>query len=174
MVSSDGKSLHIYSVNADVPQSYAFERTVSYYTFSFCKTFLMMFSLMLLSMLKIIQFTLNIVMYLTWKKKQTKIGFWTKLYLLDTAYWSTKVIADFDDGKNNLDWFNCTNKSHFLDLKLDGIFLKEKSSFKILKVSLSSKLDRGYYIMFVVETTSNIWSIFFFEVFVFLYCFLSI
>ena len=86
-------------------------------------------------------------------KKKRKLASEPNYDLLDTAYWNRKVIAVFGDRKNKLDFFDCSNKSGFLELNMDGFFLKEKSPFKIVKVSLSSKLDRGSYIMFVVETT---------------------
>ena len=41
------------------------------------------------------------------------------------------------------------------DVKMDGSVLKEKSSFKVLGLTLSSKLDRGSYIISIAKTAST-------------------
>ena len=50
-------------------------------------------------------------------------------------------LVDFDDGKNNIYLFNWSKSSVAIDVKMDGSILEEKSFFKILGVSFSSKLD---------------------------------
>ena len=57
----DGKSSHKYPVNAGVPQGPIASPTFSYYTLM---TFLMMFSVMLLSLLMILPSTVNIIRHL--------------------------------------------------------------------------------------------------------------
>ena len=42
-----------------------------------------------------------------------------------------------------------------IDVKMDGSVFEEKSSFKILRVTLSSKLDWETYIISIVKTTSK-------------------
>ena len=37
-------------------------------------------------------------------------------------------------------------------MKMDGSVLEEKSSFKMLRLSFSSKLDRGFYIISIAKT----------------------
>ena len=52
-----------------------------------------------------------------------------------------KWLADFNAGKTQLvlfDWFNSTGS---IDVKMDGYVLEEKSSFKMLGLIFSSKLD---------------------------------
>ena len=71
--------------------------------------------------------------------------------LLDTIDWGKKQLADFDDGKNNIYSFDPSNNSGAIDVKMDGSVLEEKSSFKILGVSFSSKLDCGSYIVTIVK-----------------------
>ena len=61
--------------------------------------------------------------------------------LLDTIDWGKKRFVNFYDGKNNIDSFDRSNNSGVIDLKMDGSVLEEESSFKILGVSFSSKLD---------------------------------
>ena len=49
--------------------------------------------------------------------------------------------VDFDDDKNNIYLFNWSKSSVAIDVKMNGSILEVKLSFKILGVSLSSKLD---------------------------------
>ena len=45
-------------------------------------------------------------------------------------------------------------------MKMDGSALQEKSSFKMLGLTFSSKLDWGSYIISIAKTTSkNIWAL---------------
>ena len=61
-------------------------------------------------------------------------------------------LVDFDDGKNNIYLFNWSKSSVAINVKMDGSILEEKSSFKILGVSFSSKLDSGSYIVSIIKT----------------------
>ena len=72
--------------------------------------------------------------------------------LLDTTDWDKKQLVYFYDGKNNIDLFDRSDNSGAIDVKMDGSVLEEKSSFKILRVSFSSKLDWGFYILSIVKT----------------------
>ena len=61
--------------------------------------------------------------------------------LQDTVDWGKKWLVDFNAGKTklvSLDWFN-NNGS--IGVKMDGSVLEEKSSFGILGLTFSSKLD---------------------------------
>ena len=42
-----------------------------------------------------------------------------------------------------------------IDVKMDGPILGEKSSFKILGSTFSSKLDWGSYVIYIAKTTSK-------------------
>ena len=50
-----------------------------------------------------------------------------------------------------LNWFCLTDS---IDVKMDGSFLEEKSSFKMLGLTFSSKLDWGSYMISIAKTTS--------------------
>ena len=60
---------------------------------------------------------------------------------LDTVDWGKKRLVDFDDGKNNIYFFNWSKSSVAIDVKMDESILEEKSSSKILGVAFLSKLD---------------------------------
>ena len=53
------------------------------------------------------------------------------------------MVVGFSDGKTQVVWFDWCNNSGTIDGKMGGSILEEKSSFKMLKLTLSSKLDWG-------------------------------
>ena len=59
--------------------------------------------------------------------------------------WGRKCIVDFNAGKTQLVLFDRSNNTGTIDVKMDGSVLEEKSSFKILGLTFSSKLDWGSY-----------------------------
>ena len=48
--------------------------------------------------------------------------------------------------------FNWSNNNGSVDVKNDGSVLEEKSSFKMLRLTFSSKLDWGSYIISITKT----------------------
>ena len=72
--------------------------------------------------------------------------------------WGKKWFVDFDAGKTQLVLFDCSNNSGSIDVKMDGSVLKEKSSFGMLELTFSSKLDWGSYIISIAKTASKNWS----------------
>ena len=52
-------------------------------------------------------------------------------------------------------WFDWSNNTGAIDVKMDGSVLEEKSSFKMLGLTFSSKLDWGSYITSIAKTTSK-------------------
>ena len=66
-----------------------------------------------------------------------------------------KWLIDFNAGKTQLVSFDQSNNTGAIDVKLDGSVLEEKSSFKMLWLTFSSKLDWGSYIISVAKTASN-------------------
>ena len=66
--------------------------------------------------------------------------------LRDTADWRLKWLVDFNAGKTHL---------VSLDQKIDGSVLEEKAAFKILGLTLSSKLDWVSYVISIVKTASK-------------------
>ena len=54
-----------------------------------------------------------------------------------------KWFVDFNAGKTQLVSFDWSNNTGAIDVKIDGPVLEEKSSFKMLKLTFSFKLDWG-------------------------------
>ena len=75
--------------------------------------------------------------------------------LQDTADWGKKWLVDFSAGKTQLVLFNQSKNTGSIDVKMDGSILEEKSSFKMLGLTFSSKLDWGSYIISIAKTTSK-------------------
>ena len=69
--------------------------------------------------------------------------------------WSRKWLVDFNAGKTHLVLFDQSNSTGAIDVKMDGSVLEEKSSFKILGLTFSSKLDWGSYIISIAKTSSK-------------------
>ena len=69
--------------------------------------------------------------------------------------WGRKWLVDFNAGKTQLVSFDRSNNTGAIDVKMDGSVLEEKSCFKMLGLSFSSKLDWGSYIIFIAKTASK-------------------
>ena len=69
--------------------------------------------------------------------------------------WGRKWLVDFNAGKTQLVFFHRSNNTGAIDVKMNGSVLEEKSSFKMLLLTLSSKLDWGSYIISIAKTTSK-------------------
>ena len=63
-----------------------------------------------------------------------------------------KWLDDFIAGKTQLVLFDQSNNNGSIDVKMDGSALEEKSSFKMLGLTFSSKLDWGSYIVSIAKT----------------------
>ena len=57
--------------------------------------------------------------------------------------WGKKWLVDFIAGKTQLVLFHWSNNTGATDVKLHGSVLEKKSSFKMLGLSFSYKLDWG-------------------------------
>ena len=75
--------------------------------------------------------------------------------LQDTVEWGTKWLVGFNAGKTQLVLFDWSNNAGAIDVKMDGSVLEEKSSFKMLGLTFSSKLDWGSYIISIAKTASK-------------------
>ena len=75
--------------------------------------------------------------------------------LRDTMGWGKKWLVDFNAGKTQLVSFDRSNNNGSIDVKMDGSVLEEKSSFKMLDLTFSSKLDWGSYIISIAKTASK-------------------
>ena len=80
--------------------------------------------------------------------------------LRDTVDWGRKWLVDFDTGKTQLVSFDQSKNTGSIDVKMDGSVLEEsaleeKTSFKMLGLTFSSKLDWGSYIVSIAKTASK-------------------
>ena len=66
--------------------------------------------------------------------------------------WGRQWLVDFNGGKTQLVLFNWSNDTGAIDVKKDGSVLEEKSSFKMLGLTFSSKLDWESYIISIAKT----------------------
>ena len=113
----------------------------SYYTL---KTFLIMLSVILLSMLMILLLTLNVIRHLICANNQNCL---LNLNLIYKIYWGKKWLVDVNAGKTQLASFDRSN-SGAIDVKMDGSVLDKKSSFRMLPgLTFCSKLDWYSYII---------------------------
>ena len=58
-----------------------------------------------------------------------------------TGAWGKKWLVDFNAGKTQLVSFDRSNNTGAIDVKMDGSVFEEKSSFQMLGLTCSSKLD---------------------------------
>ena len=75
--------------------------------------------------------------------------------LRDTVDWGRKWLVDFYAGKTQLVSFDQSKNTGAIDVKMDGSVLEEKSSFKMLGLTFSSKLDWSSYIISIAKTASK-------------------
>ena len=68
--------------------------------------------------------------------------------------WGRKWLVDFNAGKTQLVSFD-QSKNTVVDVKMDGSVLEEKSSFKMLGLTSSSKLNWGSYVVSIAKTASK-------------------
>ena len=104
-------------------------------------TFPMMLSALLLSMLMILLSTLNVIRHLICGNNLNCPLNLNLIYeILD---WERKWLVDLSAGKTQLVSFDWSNKTGAIDVKMDGSVLEEKSSFKMLWFTFSSKIEWG-------------------------------
>ena len=75
--------------------------------------------------------------------------------LRDRVDWVKKWLVDFNAGKTQLVLFDRSNNNGSIDVKMGGSIPEEKSSFKMLGLTFSSKLDWGSYIISIAKTASK-------------------
>ena len=69
--------------------------------------------------------------------------------------WAKNWLVDFSAGETQLVFFDWFNNPGSIDVKMDGSGLEEKSSFKMLRLTFSCRLDWGFYIIRIAKTTSK-------------------
>ena len=75
--------------------------------------------------------------------------------LRDTVDWGRKWLVDFNAGKTQLVSFDRSKNTGAINVKMDGSVLEDKTSFKMLGLTFSSKLDWGAYIVSIAKTASK-------------------
>ena len=151
LVVLDGKSQQEYPVNAGVPQSFIFGPTL----------FLLYINDLPDDVIcDIAIYADDTTLY---SKCDRASDLWQQLQLAsepesdlrDTVDWGKKWLVDFNAGKTQLVSFDRSNNNGSIDVKMGGSILEEKSSFKMLGLTLSSKLDWGSYIISIAKTASK-------------------
>ena len=75
--------------------------------------------------------------------------------LRDTVDWGKKWLVDFSAGKTQLVSFDRSNNNGSIDVKMDRSVLEEKSSFKMLGLTICYKLDWSSYIISITKIASK-------------------
>ena len=115
--------------------------------------FLMMLSMVSLSMLMIVLSILSLIKHLICGNN---LNWLLNLNLINkTLDWGKKWLSDFNVGKTQLVSFDQSNNTGSIDLKMDGSDLEDKSSFRMLGLVFSSKLDWGSCIISIAKTGSK-------------------
>ena len=66
--------------------------------------------------------------------------------------WGKKWLVDFNAGNTQLVSFDRSSNNGSIDVKMDGSVFEEKSSFRMLGLSFSSKLDCGSAFISITKT----------------------
>ena len=114
----------------------------------------MMLSVILLSILMILLTTLSVIRRLNCGSNYW-IGFWTWIWSMRHCGLGQEVACWYQCWKTLLVSFNWCNNTGAIDVKMDGPALDKKSSFKMLWLTFSSKLDWGSYIISIAKTASK-------------------
>ena len=101
--------------------------------------FLMILSVILLSMLMMLVTTLIFVRHLICGSNYNWLLNLNLIY--ETLDWGRKWLVHYNAGKTQLVSFDQSNKTGAIDVKIDGSVFEEKSSVKMLELTFSSKLD---------------------------------
>ena len=75
--------------------------------------------------------------------------------LQDTVEWGRKWLVDLIARKTQLVLFDRSKNNGSIDLKMDGSVLEEKSTFKMLGLTFSFKLDWGSCSISIAKTASK-------------------
>ena len=121
----------------------------SYYTLM---TFLTMLSVILLSVLMILFSTLNVTRHLICG---SNLNWLLNFGLRDTVDWGKKWLVHFNAGETQLVLFDRSDNIGSVDVEMDWSVFEEKSFFKMLGLTFSSKLHWVSYIIFIAKTASK-------------------
>ena len=123
----------------------------SYYTLM---VFLMILSVVLSSMLMILLCILSVIRHLICGNN---LNWLLNLSLIYQTWWTGVRSGLLISVLEKLSWFSFDGSSNngFIDVEIYGSVLEEKSSFKMLGLTFSSKLDWGSYIISIAKTASK-------------------
>ena len=112
-----------------------------------------MLYVILLSMLMILLSILSVIRHLICGNN---LNWLLNLNLIYETLWTGagKWLVDFNSRKTQLVPFDQSNNTGAIDVKMDESVLEEKSSFKMLGLTFSSKLDWGSYIIPFAKSAS--------------------
>ena len=144
----DGKSSQEYPVNAGVPQGSILGPTIFLRYINDLSDFICIIAI----------YADDTTLY---SKCDKTSDLWQQLELTsklesdlqDTVDWRRKWLVDCNAGKTQLVQFDRSRNTGAFDVKMDGSVLEEKSSFKILGLTFSSKLDWGSYMISITKTS---------------------
>ena len=74
---------------------------------------------------------------------------------MDSVDWNRKWLVDFNAGKTQPRFFDRSNNTGAIVVKISGSVLEEKSLFKMLGLTSPSKLDWDSYISSIAKTASK-------------------
>ena len=117
-------------------------------------TFLMMLSVILLSMLMILLSILSVIRH---RICGNNLNCLLNLNLIYETPWTGTGSGLLISMLRKLNWFRLTqsNNTGAIDVKMDGSVLEKKSSFRMLGLTFSSKLDWGSYIVSISKAASR-------------------
>ena len=146
----DGKSLQEYPVNAGVPQGFILGPTL----------FLLYINDLPDDVIcDIAIYADDTTLYSNCDRasdlsQQLEVASEFEFDLRDTVDLGKKWLFDFNARKTQLVSFYWSNNNGSIDVKMGGSILEEKSSFKMLRLTFSSKLDWVSYIISIATTAS--------------------
>ena len=85
-----------------------------------------------------------------WQQLELALELESDLY--DNVDWGRKWLVDFNAGKTQLVSFDWSERTGAIDVKIDGLVLEGKSSFKMLGFTFSCKLDWDSYIISIAKS----------------------
>ena len=88
-----------------------------------------------------------------WQQLELALEFESDLQ--DTVDWGKNWLVKFNAGKTKLVSIDRSNNTGSVDVKMDASTLEEKSYFKMLGLTFSSKLDWGSHIISIAKTVSK-------------------
>ena len=90
-----------------------------------------------------------------WSLATTRNGFWTWICSTRHCGLGQEVACWFHCWKTQLVSFDCSNNFGAIYVKRNGSILEKISSFKMLGLTFSSKLDWGSYIISIAKTATK-------------------